>query len=96
MFLISARPISWKLGVYTDGITSTPVKIPFEYSIKSVGETVTAPASDVYSQLVQMISDGAVKGPAGHTPVRGADYWTEADIASIQDYCEEMSLEGKR
>lgn len=84
-----------ELGVYADGITSTPVKIPFKYSIKSVGGSVETPSADVYSQLVQMINDGAVKGPAGDTPVRGTDYWTEADIASIQDYCEEMILEGK-
>ena len=37
----------------------------------------------------------AVKGDPGYTPVRGTDYWTDADIASMQAYCEEMILEGK-
>ena len=42
-----------------------------------------------------MINGGAIKGEPGYTPVRGTDYWTAADIASVQDYCEEMILEGK-
>lgn len=84
-----------EVGVYADGIASTPVKIPFKYSIKSSGGTEDNPAPDVYSQLLTMINGGAIKGEPGYTPVRGTDYWTAADIASMQDYCEEMILEGK-
>ena len=84
-----------ELGVYADGIATTAVKIPFKHSIKSIGGSVAEPTADVYSQLVQMINAGAVKGEPGFTPVRGSDYWTEADIASVQAYCEEMILEGK-
>ena len=29
------------------------------------------------------------KGEAGYTPVRGTDYWTEADVAEIQAYIDE-------
>lgn len=84
-----------ELGVYADGISSTAVKIPFKYSIKSIGGNVAEPTADVYSQIMQMINGDAIKGDDGYTPVRGTDYWTEADIASMQSYCEEMILEGK-
>lgn len=84
-----------ELGVYADGITTTAVKIPYKHSIKSIGGAVSEPATDTYNQLVQMINNGAVKGDPGVTPVRGTDYWTAADIASMQAYCEEMILEGK-
>ena len=84
-----------ELGVYADGITTTAVKIPYKHSIKSIGGTVAEPTTDTYNQLVQMINKGAVKGDPGVTPVRGTDYWTAADIASMQAYCEEMILEGK-
>ena len=84
-----------ELGVYADGITTTAVKIPYKHSIKSIGGAVAEPETDTYHQLVQMINNGAVKGEPGVTPVRGTDYWTAADIASMQAYCEEMILEGK-
>ena len=84
-----------ELGVFTDDIASTPVKIPFKHSIKSLGGTIASPTADVYTQLVQMINGGTIKGEPGHTPVRGSDYWTADDIAAMQDYCEEMILEGK-
>ena len=84
-----------EVGVYADGIASTPVKIPFKYSIKSSGGSVEDPTADVYSQILTLISGGTLKGDAGYTPVRGTDYWTAADIESIQAYCEEMILEGK-
>lgn len=84
-----------ELGVYADGITTTPVKIPFKHSIKSIGGSVADPTTDVYDQIVQLINSAAVKGEDGYTPVRGTDYWTAADISTIQAYCEEMILEGK-
>ena len=36
----------------------------------------------------------ALKGKPGHTPVRGEDYWTEADIAEIKGYVDEAILGG--
>lgn len=29
------------------------------------------------------VAIAAIKGPAGHTPVKGTDYWTAADKAEI-------------
>ena len=84
-----------ELGVYADGVATTAVKIPFKHSIKSIGGSIAEPTADVYSQIIQMINGDAIKGDDGYTPVRGTDYWTAADIASIQNYCEEMILEGK-
>lgn len=33
-------------------------------------------------------------GPAGYTPVRGTDYWTAADIATIKSYVDDAILGG--
>lgn len=38
-------------------------------------------------------ADGA-QGPAGYTPVRGTDYWTDADKAEIKGYVDEAILGG--
>ena len=35
-----------------------------------------------------------IRGPAGYSPVRGTDYWTEADKAEIRVYVEEAILGG--
>jgi len=84
-----------EVGVYADGLTSTPVKIPFKHSIKSLGGTVEAPSADAYDQIIELINDNAVKGPAGDTPERGVDYWTEADVAAIKAHVETTILEGE-
>lgn len=34
------------------------------------------------------------KGEIGRTPVKGQDYWTEADIAEIQSYIDTQILGG--
>ena len=34
------------------------------------------------------------QGPAGYTPVRGTDYWTETDIAEIKSYVDEAIING--
>ena len=83
------------VGVYANGITSTPVRIPFKYSIKSFGGSVTAPTNDAYDHIIELINAEAIKGPAGDTPERGVDYWTETDIAEIKTYVEDAILEGK-
>lgn len=89
------RTTSVEVGIFADDLTSTPVKIPYRYSIKSTGGTAEAPSTDVYDEIVQLINAGAVKGDAGYTPVRGIDYWTEDDVAEIQGYVEDAILEGK-
>lgn len=38
-------------------------------------------------------ADGA-KGDAGYSPVRGTDYWTDADKAEIKSYVDEAILNG--
>ena len=37
-------------------------------------------------QVVEMELTGT-NGQDGYTPVRGTDYWTNQDIASIESYC---------
>ena len=36
-----------------------------------------------------------VKGDAGYSPIRGTDYWTDEDIASIKAYVDEAILGGE-
>lgn len=43
--------------------------------------------------LSQMI--GKIAGPAGKTPVKGTDYWTDADKAEIKSYVDDAILNGK-
>lgn len=83
------------VGVYADGLTSTPVKIAFKHSIKSTGGTPEAPSSNAYDQIIELINDNAVKGPSGDTPERGVDYWTESDIEAIKTHVETAILEGE-
>lgn len=36
-------------------------------------------------ELTELIG---VDGQDGYTPVRGTDYWTASDIATIESYCD--------
>lgn len=38
--------------------------------------------------------DKGDKGADGYTPIRGTDYWTEADISEIKSYVDEAILGG--
>jgi len=84
-----------EVGIFADGLTSTAVKIPFKYSIKSTGGSADPPTQNAYDQIIQLINDNAVRGPEGYTPVRGKDYWTSADVAAIKAHVEEAILEGE-
>lgn len=37
----------------------------------------------------------SLKGADGKTPVRGTDYWTADDIATIETYCQNAILSGE-
>ena len=37
-------------------------------------------------QMVQMVKMARI-GQDGYTPIRGTDYWTASDIATIEQYC---------
>ena len=39
--------------------------------------------------------DKGDKGDAGYSPVRGTDYWTDADKAEIKSYVDEAILNGE-
>lgn len=70
-------------------------------------ETLSEDLSDNLAQALQQAKDsGEFDGPqgipgekgetgqAGHTPVRGTDYWTEEDIAQIRSYVDDAILGG--
>lgn len=41
----------------------------------------------VQTEEMEQIGTNGVDGQDGYTPVRGTDYWTNQDIASIEQYC---------
>lgn len=58
-----------EVGVYSDDLcTTTPATIPCVKSILCGENTPAAPASDVYSQIIQMMNNGLIKGEDGVTP----------------------------
>ena len=50
--------------------------------------------SDSFDTLNDKIENGDFNGEDGKTPVRGIDYWTEADKAEIKSYVDEAILGG--
>ena len=48
----------------------------------------------VNAALAQAKAGGEFDGEDGYSPVRGTDYWTEADIAQIRGYVDEAILGG--
>lgn len=40
--------------------------------------------------LKSLIGAAGAKGSDGKTPVRGTDYWTDADIQTIKDYVDSV------
>lgn len=41
----------------------------------------------VQTEEMEQIGTNGVDGQDGYTPVRGTDYWTNQDIAAIEQYC---------
>lgn len=66
------------------------------------GQTLTHTHMNHIEQGLQDLSDqfdaGGAKGDPGepgYTPIRGVDYWTEADKAEIKGYVDEAILGGE-
>lgn len=53
------------VGVFTDNITSTPVKLRCRYSIKCLGGSVAPPTQDVYDQIIWLINNSSGGGGTG-------------------------------
>ena len=49
---------------------------------------------DIDTILSQAKASGEFDGEDGYTPVRGTDYWTDADKAEIKAYVDEAILNG--
>ena len=48
-----------------------------------------------YNSVKQLDLKYIPTGAAGYTPVRGIDYWTESDIATIKGYVDDAILNGR-
>lgn len=75
-----------KVGVFAGNLsTTTPAHVGARKSILCESGTPAPPSEDAYSQLIEMIEDGCIKGDKGdpgvdgRTPVKGKDYYTDAD-----------------
>lgn len=71
--------------------------------IKNIEQTVTSTADGGTNIITITKTDNSVstftvqngsKGSSGYTPVRGTDYWTDADKAEIKSYVDEAILGG--
>ena len=49
------------VGVFTDGLTSTPAKVSCRYSIKCIGGNTLPPAPDVYAEIMRLFNEGSVE-----------------------------------
>ena len=70
-------------------------------SVASVTQTVTSTSSGGANVMKVKLTDGREtdftvrNGKDGATPVRGVDYWTEADKNEIKAYINEVILGGE-
>ena len=46
------------IGVFTDDLATTPVKVNCRYSIKCLGSKPVPPSEDVYNEIIALINDG--------------------------------------
>lgn len=51
--------------------------------------------ADLDAVLAQAKASGEFDGADGYTPVRGTDYWTDADKAEIKSYVDDAILNGE-
>ena len=89
-------PTVWVLvGIIAPGteVPDTAAKEP----TPKVYDQILAAANQAVNVANSVRSDadsGAFQGNPGYTPVRGTDYWTEADKAEIKAYVDEAILGG--
>lgn len=77
--------------------------------VSSIKQTTTSTADDGNNVITVSLTNGTTStftiqngskgstgeaGAAGYTPVRGTDYWTAADIATIKNYVDDAILGG--
>lgn len=79
-----------------NGVTYTPSVEDGVLSWTNNGNLPNPEAADIRGPQGVAGQDGEKGDPgeAGYTPVRGTDYWTEADIAEIKAYVDEAFLNG--
>ena len=83
------------IGVTNSGVSGI--------GIKNIEQTVTSTEDEGTNVITITKTDNSVsvftvqngsKGSKGDSPVRGTDYWTEADKAEIKSYVDEAILGG--
>lgn len=64
----------------TDGFSPT-------VTVDKKGSVTTVTMTDAKGTTTAEILDGAKgdKGDAGHTPIKGTDYWTSSDVTAVED-----------
>ena len=66
------------------------------YSAIARGAVISSAAVNTDGHLIVTYADtsvvdaGTVKGDKGDPPVRGIDYWTDADVAAMQEYMDRL------
>ena len=55
---------------------------------------LTTSPEEITEALEEAVQSGEFNGKDGYSPVRGTDYWTEADKAEIKSYVDQAILNG--
>ena len=83
------------IGVTNSGVSGIGIK-NIEQTVTSTedeGENVITITKTDNSVSIFTVQNGS-RGSKGDSPVRGTDYWTEADKAEIKSYVDEAILGG--
>ena len=95
--LVVSSSGKWAVGTVSGGGSSV---ITDGVGIKSVRQTTTSTEDGGTNVITVTLTDGTTStfnvknGSKGSTPVRGTDYWTEDDIATIKSYVDDAILGG--
>lgn len=88
----------WGAALPTEDVTTDP-SLPVWAQIQAMVGDLNQLATEDRESLVKAVNElsrrESVDGKDGYTPVRGVDYWTEADKHEIRTYVETAILGGE-
>lgn len=90
--IVGPQGPSGNSGVY---VGSGDMPEGYNVQIDPDGESSDIVTRYEFSNLSDTVNNLIENGVTGHTPVKGTDYWTEADKAEIKTYVDEAILGGE-
>ena len=74
----------------TDGLNGTDGKSAYQIWLDEGNEGTEQDFLDSLKGVDGIDGQNGIDGQDGYTPVKGTDYWTNADKQEIKDYCDEQ------